>query len=106
MKGTFMSNYDSTNIYLNQKVMTASPEQLIIYIFDAGIASCSRKDKIKAEHAVQELINALNFKEKELSTTFFQVYRHIQYLIQNKKFGDARELLVDLRSTWKKAMNI
>lgn len=106
MKGTFMANYDSTNIYLNQKVMTASPEQLISYIFDAGIASCSRKDNIKAEHAVQELINALDFKEKELAATFFQVYRHIQYLIQNKKFADARELLVDLRSTWKKAMNI
>lgn len=104
MKSSDMSKVHTSNIYLKQKVLTATPEQLITYIFDAGIAFCSRKDRIKSENAVQELINALNFNEKELATTFFQVYRHIQFLIQNEQFDAARDALSDLRTTWKQAM--
>ena len=32
------------NPYLEQKVMTASPEQLIAYVYEVGSASCARKD--------------------------------------------------------------
>ena len=33
--------------YLKQKVLTASPAQLISYVYDLGISSCINRDKIK-----------------------------------------------------------
>ena len=33
--------------YLRQKVLSASPQQLIVYLYDLGIASCNNKNKIK-----------------------------------------------------------
>ena len=31
--------------YLRQKVLSASPQQLIVYLYDLGIASCNNKNK-------------------------------------------------------------
>ena len=47
------------NPYLTQKIMSASPEQLVCYIYDAGIVACKKKDTTKAGQAIRELINAL-----------------------------------------------
>ena len=69
-------NRNNINPYLMQKVMTASPEQLISYIYDIAISACAQKDHIKATQAVQELINSLNFDYKEQSLTFFRIYRY------------------------------
>ena len=36
------------NPYLVQKVMTASPEELIKYVYDAAIGACAREDHRRA----------------------------------------------------------
>lgn len=107
MRGYSMSNYhDIGDNYLAQKVMTASPEQLISYVFDIAIAACTRKDREKASKAVQELINSLSFDHKEVATTFFQIYRYTLNTIQEGKFDSALEILTELKSSWMKAMKV
>jgi len=61
------SNNNSPNQYLLQKIMTASPNQLVAYIYDAGATACMQKDADKARRAVQLLVNGLNFDVKEVS---------------------------------------
>ncbi|SVD41376.1 uncharacterized protein METZ01_LOCUS394230, partial [marine metagenome] len=39
------------DIYLEQKVLSASPEQLISYIYDAAIAGCIKRDFQKTSSA-------------------------------------------------------
>ncbi|MBN2279924.1 MAG: flagellar protein FliS [Candidatus Marinimicrobia bacterium] len=94
------------NPYLAQKIMTASPEQLILYIYDASISACGRKDRRKAAEAIQELVNSLNFKEKKVATTFYNMYQYILNLIHNQKFEEAQTLLRDIRNTWAEAMKL
>ncbi len=107
MKGYYMPDGRSkVDPYLSQKILTASPEQLISYIFDVGIASCARKDREKACKAVQELIHALNFDYREMATNFFQMYRYILNTIQKGNFDEAYELLNDLKKTWTSAMKV
>lgn len=98
------SQAQQVNPYLMQKIMSASPEQLISYILDAGITACAKKDYSNASKAVQALINALNFDYKEISLTFFNVYRYINRLIQKGQFDEAKEMLADIRKTWSTAM--
>jgi len=83
--------------------MTASPEQLIAYIYDAGVAACGREDKIKAMQAVQELINALNFDQKDVAMTFYSIYRYIQDQIREKNFQGAKEALTEIKKAWVEA---
>ncbi|KAA3617658.1 MAG: flagellar protein FliS [Calditrichaeota bacterium] len=94
------------NPYLVQKIMSASPEQLVSYVYDAGIKACSLENRSDATRAVQVLINALDFDQKEMSLTFFNVYRYINYTISQGNFAEAKRNLEDLKSTWTKAMKV
>jgi flagellin-specific chaperone FliS len=94
------------NPYLAQKIMTASPEQLILYIYDASISACGRKDRVRAAEAIQELINSLNFKEKKVAGTFYQMYQYILNLIHKNEFDEALVFLREIRSTWAEAMKL
>jgi len=98
-----------SNPYLVQKVLTASPEQLIVYIYDAAIIACGRENKMKASQAVQVLISSLDFdreKNKDIAVKFFQLYHYILNRINSKNFGEARELLGELRKAWSEAMEV
>ena len=94
------------NPYLVQKIMTASPEELISYIYEAAIRACTQEDHVRAMEAVQELINALNFEAGDISSTFYQVYSGILDQIHEREFNAARKALFDLRVAWRKAMNL
>lgn len=92
--------------YLVQKVMSASPEQLISYVYDAGIKACSLKDSAKAIKAIQVLIKALNYEAKEMSVNFYNVYRYINYNISQGNFAEAKKNLEELKATWTQAMKV
>ena len=91
------------NTYQEQKILSASPNELISYIYDAAIAGCGNNDSIKAGKAVRELMKSLNFEYKETAVIFYNVYRYINNNIIKGKFSVAKELLTDLKSTWDKS---
>lgn len=92
--------------YLNQKILSASPNQLIAYIYDAGITACLRKDREKARKAVYTLMDALNYDHKETATVFFNVYRNLNRLLSRGKFDESKEIFMDLKKTWTSAMKV
>ncbi len=78
----------------------------MLYIYDASISACGRKDHVRAAEAIQELINSLNFKEKKVAGTFYYMYQHILTLVHKKSFDEALVLLREIRSTWANAMKL
>jgi len=88
------------NPYLQQKILSASPEQLVCYIYDAGITACKQKNSNKAGKAIRELINALNFDYKEMAVPLFDLYRYCLSMINAEKYNDAQEILEGLRQAW------
>ena len=96
--------------YLEQKILSASPKQLIAYIYDAEIDSCTKHDIEKTTAAIGILINSLNFDENEdvqdMSSKFNQYYEYILNLVREKKFDEARDNLKDVRDAWVKAMKV
>jgi len=99
-------NLNQQNPYLVQKIVSASPEELIAYIYEAAIKACNQEDQRRALEAIQELINALNFDAKEISPKFYYIYQHVIHLVNTKKYVEARGMLNDLRSTWVQAMKL
>jgi len=94
------------NPYLVQKVMTASPEQLVLYVFDAAIIACSRNDKGKTIQAMQVLIPALKFDYHEIASNFYNSYRGIINLVSRGEFDLAKNLIADVKKTWASAMKV
>lgn len=94
------------NPYLVQKIMSASKEELIKYIYDFAITACAQNDSVKARNALNALIQSLNFDYKETANTFLNVYRYLMHLINNKRFDEARRMFSDLKKAWVKAFNL
>jgi flagellin-specific chaperone FliS len=98
--------FNRPNPYVNQKIMSASPEQLIVYIYDAAITACRRQDRIKATQAVNLLINSLDFEHKEIAGTFYRTYSALLNLIGKGRFGEVEASINEIRSTWISAMRL
>ncbi len=94
------------NPYLTQKIMSASPQQLISYVYDAGISACAQEDRDRALRVVQVLINSLNFDYKEISTSFYNIYRYINNSLSTGDFAEAKKYFEDLKTVWSENMNV
>ena len=94
------------NPYLKQKVLSASPEQLISYIYDAIIAACHRKDQERALRGLMGLVNSLNFDYKEIAVPMYQLYRYCLDRIRKREYDEVEELISGLKSAWAEAMSV
>jgi len=118
--------YGKTNNYLEQKVMSAKPEELTLMLYEGVIKFVKqaklfndKKDveqsnyvNLKAQAIIQELRSTLDMKI-EISTNFESLYIFmIEQLVEanlkkdNAILDEVLELAEDFRDTWKKAMNL
>ena len=92
------------NPYFTQQFKTASPEKLILLLYDLGIKSCKAGDRGKASRVFVELISSLNFDYREIALQFFDLYRYAQDRACHGKFDEALMVLEGLREVWASAV--
>ncbi len=95
------------NQYLTNDILGASPEQLIMKVFNFAIIKCQKHDMIKTNEALQVLINALNFDHpdaKEISIGFFRIYTYCQDQMRKKNYDVVYNVLTELKETWETAL--
>ena len=119
-----MTNSQMANAYKNQQVMTSSPEQLTLLLYNGAlrfltesILAMEQRDIQKSHNAnrrvqdiVREFVLTLDMSY-ELSKSWAQLYEYTQYcLIQGnikkdvKQLHQAKEMLEDMREAWVGAM--
>ncbi len=103
---TSYQNKNGVNPYLQQKILSASPNQLIAYLYEAGTTACRRQDKEKALKAVSILVKSLNFEHREIAGTFYNVYRHLRRQISKGNFQQAESMFSELKTTWSQACKV
>lgn len=88
--------------YQQQAIKTASPELIILKLYDLAIASCNRGDRAKVRAVLVELISSLNFdKGGEIAQRLYDIY---EFSLTESATGDlavVSELLTGLRDAWK-----
>lgn len=90
--------------YQRQAVMSASPIQLIVKMYDLAIQASYREDEQKLNDILKSLINGLNF-EYEPAVQLFRLYEYCMSLAREGKFEEIRELLEPLREAWEQSAN-
>jgi len=91
------------NPYLANQILNASPEQLLIKIFDVAVINSEKKDMIKTNNAVQELIGLLRFDDesyKDLSINLIRLYQYCQDQARKSNFDIVTKILTELRESW------
>ncbi|MBP2636924.1 MAG: fliS [Firmicutes bacterium] len=121
-----MNAANTANVYKNQQIMTASPEELILMLYNGAIRFISESIQgleqgnlekannanLRAQNIVKEFVCALDM-QYEIAQGYYKLYDYIEYrLIQanikkdKSQLEEAKTLLLDLRDTWVQAMKI
>lgn len=91
------------NAYLSKDVLDASPQKLLLKVYDYAIANCRKNDMPNTNKALSELINALNFENsetKEFSLGLMSLYQFCQDQMRKGKSEIVEKILVELRDSW------
>lgn len=92
--------------YKKHEIEMASPQKLILHLYDLGVQACIQQNSEKAGAVLAELINALNFDTGgEVSVGFFRLYQYCIAQVHQGEFDSPCKILKDLRQTWQKAMS-
>ncbi len=121
-----MNAVNTANAYKNQQIMTASPQELTLMLYNGAIRfiaesiqAIEMNDLQKAHHAnmraqdiVREFMNTLDMRY-EVSKGLDELYDYIEYrLIQanlkkdKAQLEEAKGMLTELRDTWYQAMKL
>lgn len=92
--------------YLKQKILSASPEQLVSYIYDVILAACRRKDQDRALRGLTGLVSSLNFEYKDIAVPMYQLYQYCLESVRKREFNEVEELIGDLKAAWAEAMKV
>jgi len=104
---SFVKN-QRVNQYIMNDVLGASPEKLIMKVFDFAILNCQKQNIIKTNEALQVLINALSFETpevKEISVGFLKIYLYCQDQMRKRNFDVVLKALTGLKNSWETALN-
>ena len=102
-----VQNRSKLNPYLANQILNSSPEQLLIKIFDFAVVKKKKKDMIKTNCAIQELIGMLRFDDdsyKDLAINLIGLYQYCQDQARKQKFEIVTKILTELRESWLQAI--
>lgn len=91
------------NAYLVKDVLDASPQKLLLKVYDFAIANCRKNDLERTNKALNELIGALNFESnetREFSLGLMSLYQFCQDQMRKGKTKVVEKILVELRESW------
>ncbi len=87
--------------YIEQEVMNAPPEKLVLMVYDLVLASLKKGDYVKARAGIRELIDSLDFERGgELATRFLALYEYALRQIHEGRPEEAFKIIKVLRDTW------
>lgn len=93
----------AVDTYKKQRVLNATPTELIGILYDEAIASTYRKDQEKLVGVLSQLIRSLNF-DYDLSSDLFGLYEYCQGQARKQNYEEVRSLLEPIRDAWSQAI--
>ena len=98
-------NNNRANAYVTNEVLDASPQKLLLKVYDFAILQCKNENLEKTNKALAELINALRFDDDEaveISVGLKKLYEFCQDQMRKKNYEIVLQILTELRDTWNK----
>ena len=102
------NHFKGANAYVAKDILEASPQKLLIKIYDFAIVHCKKGDVLKTNAALDELIHSLNFEleePKEIAIGLLRLYQFCEDQMRKGKAEIVYEILTTLRETWITAFN-
>lgn len=104
---TAQTTRHKNNSYIFNQIKSATPQELILKVYDYAIVNCQKNDMLKTNDAIQVLINSLNFNDaaaKEISVGLLRLYQFCQEQMRKNNNQIVLKILTELRDTWINAL--
>ncbi|MCD6289021.1 MAG: flagellar protein FliS [Anaerolineae bacterium] len=86
--------------YRRNQIMSATPLQLVLMVYDVAIVACARKDLAKVTQALNLLIKSLDMSQGEVALGLYKLYQYCADLARKGDFDQAAKILRELTSAW------
>jgi len=93
------------NAYVVNDILNATPQQLLIKVYDFAIGQCKRKNIEKTNKALMILMDSLKYDTEavsEISIGLRKLYEFCQDQMRKSNYDVVLQILTDLRETWNK----
>lgn len=91
--------------YQQQSITTASPERLVLKLYNLGIRSCRQNDRAKLRDVLVELMSSLDFERGgEIADQLHALY---EFCLRESAMGSlepVQEILEGLRDAWSQSV--
>lgn len=115
-----MNLANTANMYKNQQIMTAPPEELTLMLYngairfinesmqalDQGNLEKANNTNLRAQDIIKEFMSTLDM-QYEISHNLLALYDYIEFRLMQgnlkkdkNQLGEARDMLLELRDTW------
>ena len=88
--------------FLEQDLLSKSPEDLLIATYDLAIRGCRRQNRSLVRDVLTELIAALDFNQP-VAGNFLVLYDYALREVRENRFEQPEKILTGLRDAWKEA---
>lgn len=91
--------------YQQQSVKTASPEKLVLELYNLGIRSCKQGDRSTVRSVLVELMSSLDHERGgEIAERLQVIYEYCLDVSATGDLTDVQEILESLRDAWRKGV--
>lgn len=119
------AHHEPARAYLRNKILNASPMELIIILYEGAIAACAKARElfgprrrnetcqalIRAQNMIRELRNSLDMSRGEIASGLYRLYSYmIQRLVEAnvqrkpEHIDEVSQMLTELKQTWADAI--
>ena len=93
------------NSYLTSSVVTLSPGELVLKMYDTALVALLAKDGTRAARVVSGLIDALDFQYRDVALGLFRLYRYCMEEIKRGEYETPARIMRELRDVWAEALD-
>ncbi len=104
MAVAYFSNSAKLDSYRNNSVLGLTPGELVLRLYDIGLASLAAHNGQRASGVLAQLIDALDFRYHDVAFGLFRLYRYCMDEIKRGEYDEPARILRELRDTWARAI--
>lgn len=105
MAVAYSSSAARLNSYLTSSVVTLSPGELVLKMYDTALVALLAKDGNRAARVVSGLIDALDFQYRDVALGLFRLYRYCMEEIKRGEYEAPTRIMRELRDAWAEALD-
>lgn len=91
--------------FRDEEILNATPDKLMIKVYDYVIGACNRKDRDKATTGLVQLIDSLNFDYTDEALGLLNLYRYCLKNLKEDGFDKVVDIMNQLKESWIEALN-